>query len=750
MKGGKGGGTGTPSIGELWRAVTATVALGVVLVVILAVPAGAQPAPPANSAPATKTGKDASYVLLRADEATYDRNTGVVTARGNVEIAHGELVLRADTIIYDEKNDKVTATGNVVLLEPTGEVKFSERAEFTNAMKDGVAEGFRMLLADDSRLAAIRGTRTGGVVTTLDKAVFSPCDLCTEDPTRAPLWQVRAVRVTHDSERKEIEYRDAYMDFYGIPVFYTPYFSHPDPSVKRRSGILTPSYGSDSDFGYVLKVPYFWEISPSEDVTITPHLMTDQASVLAANYRRRFTNAEVEVDVSGTTPEREDSLGNPVGGTDFRGHLFAKGTVHHSPIWRSSFQIQNASDDTYLRRYKFPEPERQTLVSKFNTEGFMGRNYAQLSGYSFQGLRETDDPGSSPLVLPFAEYNFVSDPAANGSYMTADASLLAITRDQGTDSRRMAFNGGWHLPYTASTGEIYTLSASLRTDLYSVNDVTTAPGTTESGFAGRVMPQLMAQWRYPFVRGDAIGSQLVEPVAAVVVAPNGGNPDKIPNEDSLDVEFDDTNLFDSSRFTGVDRFESGTRFIYGLNWGYYGNNGGVVEAFAGQSHRLRAEPGFSESSGLRDKTSDIVGRLRLSPGDWLDLIYRTRFDPEEEAARRHQLALSAGPSRFKVGVNYLFLDETSTTSEFTDREELILSFSAQLTKYWGASGYIHQDLAPNGGTISEGLGLVYTDECFTFRVQGLRTFTSDRDLKPTDSLMFILTFKHLGEIASGG
>lgn len=750
MKGGQRGGTGTPPIGRFWRAVTRALALGMMLAVIFGAPARAQTGPSTSPPPATKTGRDASYVLLRADEATYDQNTGVVTARGNVEIAHGELVLRADTITYDEKNDKVIADGNGVLLEPSGEVKFFERAEFTNAMKDGVAEGFRMLLSDDSRLAAIRGTRTGGVVTTLDKAVFSPCDLCKKDPTRAPLWQVRAVRVTHDSERKEIEYKDAYMDFFGIPVFYTPYFSHPDPSVKRRSGILTPSYGSDSDFGYVLKVPYFWEISPSEDITITPHLMTDQASVLAANYRRRFSNAEVEVDASGTTPEREDSAGSPVGGTDFRGHIFAKGTVHHSPIWRSSFQIQNASDDTYLRRYKFPQPERETLTTKFNTEGFKGRNYAQVSAYSFQGLRETDDPGSSPLVLPFGEYNFVSDPAANGSFLTADASILAITRDQGTDSRRLAFNGGWHLPYTASTGEIYTLSASVRTDLYSVNDVETAPGITENGFAGRVMPQLMGQWRYPFVRGDDNGTQLVEPVAAVVVAPNGGNPDKIPNEDSLDVEFDDTNLFDSNRFTGVDRFESGTRFVYGLNWGYYANNGGVVEAFAGQSHRLRAEPSFSESSGLRDKTSDIVGRLRLSPGQWIDLLYRVRFDPEEQAARRHQLGLSAGPSRFKVGVNYLFLDETNATSEFSDREELILSFSAQLTKYWSASGYIHEDLAPNGGTISEGLGLVYTDECFTFRVQGLRTFTSDRDLKPTDSLMFILTFKHLGEIASGG
>ncbi len=714
---------------------------------LLSIVAAGLPSVVLAQAPATKK---SPYVVLRADEATHDQNTGLVTARGKVEIAHEKDILRADTVIYDEKNDKITAIGNVVIMDATGDVKFAEKAEFSNGMRDGWAEGFRMLLKDNSRMAAVRGERTGGVVTTLDKAVYSPCELCKKDPKRAPLWRVRAVRVIHDSERKEIEYKDATLEMFGFPVFYTPYLSHPDPTIQRRSGLLTPSYTSDSDFGSILKLPYFWDMAPNEDMTITPQLMTDQASLLALNYRKRFTNAELELDASGTQPEREDANKRRVGGTDTRGHVFAKGRINHDPVWRSKFQFQNTSDDTYLRRYKFRQPEQQTLTTSLNTEGFQGGNYAQLSAYSFQGLRATDNPGASPLVLPYAEYHYVSQPAANGALLTADTSALLVTRDEGTDTRRLAFNGGWHLPYKAWTGEVYRLSASLRTDLYHASTVTAPDGSLNDGMSGRVMPQLMGEWRYPFVKAENSATQVIEPVAAIVLAPNGGNPKKMPNEDSRDVEFDDTNLFEANRFTGSDRFEGGSRFIYGINWGLYGDRGGAVEAFAGQSQRMKEDTNFTQSSGLREESSDVVGRLRVSPGSWFDLLYRFRYDPDSGVARRHQVGTTFGPPALKIGLSYLFLDETGTNTQFGDREEAVGSFNARLTNRWSATGRLHKNLASNGGTVSQAMGLTYMDECFTFLVQATKNYSADRDLQPSDSLMFRLIFRNLGEFTSRG
>lgn len=709
-------------------------------------------APPSKTAVPATAAKKQPYVLLRADEVTYDQKAGIVTATGKVEIVHKKEILRANKVTYDEKKDVVTAAGNVVMLQPSGEVMFADHAEFTKGMKDGVVEGFRMLLSDNSRLAAAGGTRTGGVITTLNKAVYSPCDVCKKNPKHPPLWRIRAVHVIHDSKRKEVQYKDAFLDFYGIPVFYTPYLSMPDPSVKRRSGFLPPSYGSDSTFGLVLKTPYFWDIAPNKDLTVTPYFMTNEADVLAADYRQRFARGNLEVSGSVTQPRRRDNNGNVVSGTETRGHIFANGEFDHDRIWRTRFQIQRASDATYLQRYHFPLSDTQTLTSDITTEGFKGDNYAQLSAYSFQNLRPTTSSNSTPLVLPFASYDYVSHPDSSGSYFTADSSALVISRSKGTDSRRLSLKTGWHLPYTAWTGEIYSLSAALQTDLYSVNNVTVPSGTKESGVTGRIFPQVMAQWRYPFARAESHSTQVIEPRAAVVLAPNGGNPAKIPNEDSSLIQFDTTNLFSADRFTGVDRVEGGTRFVYGMDWALYGDQGGVVEAFGGQSYRLQKDTTFGANTGLRDKLSDVVGQVRASPGSWLNLLYRFRYNPHSSKFRRNEAQMSVGPDGFKLNANYLFLNESSDngTTQFGNREELTLGYSARINKYWSSNASFTQNLAQQAGPISQSLAFNYHDECFTFRATATRSFTSYGDLKPYTRLLFQLIFKNLGEFDTSG
>lgn len=683
------------------------------------------------------------YVILRADEVTFDEKTGVATATGNVEIGQGARLLRADKIVYVKETDTFKATGNVAVVEPNGDVIFGELGEFTNRFKDGFVEGFRLLFADNSRLAATGARRVGGVVTTLGKGVFSPCELCKEDPTRAPLWRVRAVRVIHDNVRKEVEYKDAYLEMFGVPVFYLPYLSHADPSVKRRTGFLIPSYSSNDEFGVSVTAPYFWAISPSEDATITANIYGREDPMAAGEYRKRFAHGEFLAEGSYTRPEKEDGTGH-----ETRGHLFLEGRQDLDKIWRAKYQLQLTSDDTYIRRYRFDDPDNQTLTSSFNLEGFRGHNYAQVSGYHFKGMRRQDVDGELPLVIPFAEYHYVSHPSRKGAYLTADASLLTVQRTEGTDSRRVSMQGGWHLPYTASTGEVYELSARLQGDLYWFSDTETESGTV-SGTKGRLFPQVMAKWRYPFVRQEKNGHQLIEPVVAVVLAPNGGNPDEIPNEDSQDVEFDDTNLFAASRFTGVDRVDGGQRIVAGLNWGLYGDQGGAIEAFLGQSYRLHTNSAFPDGSGLEDRSSDIVGRLRVSPGSYLDLLYRFRADPDDWEMKRRELKVNAGPRWLRASANYFYVAEATGSGEFGNREQVSLGLKAILSKYWSARAATREDLSGNG-TLSRELGFTYQDECFIFDIRFERTFTEDRDLKPTDTIFFKLIFKHLGEVKGTG
>jgi LPS-assembly protein len=684
--------------------------------------------------------------LLKADQLTVDENREIVVATGNVEISRGSQVLLADRVTYSQKTERLTASGNVALLHPTGEVTFAEQAEFSDDFKDGVAKGIRMLLTDNSRLAAVSGRRSEGLITEMKKGVYSPCKLCKGHPKRPPLWRIKAARIIHDAKNKNVEYRDATLEMFGIPVFYTPYLTHPDPSVKRRSGFLAPDYGNSSDLGVVIRAPYYINIAQDKDATITPILTTNEGPVFFGEYRQRLRNGEFEIE--GSITQSNKGVGTD---DDTRGHIRGRGRFDLNDVWRAGFEIDRSSDDTYLRRYDFGRGGEDTLTSLGFVEGFHGRNYAKLSAMAFQGLRERDDAEETPLVTPFGEFNYVSRPDRWGGRFDVDASFLALTRSEGTDSRRLSLKSGWRLPYTSPGGHVYTLSASLQTDIYHVENLTAPKNPTaskQSGVTGRIFPQLTMDWRYPLVRRDRKATHLIEPMAAIVISPNGHNPGKIPNDDSQDLVFDDTNLFSPNRFTGVDRVDGGQRITYGLNWGLFGHKNNLITGFIGQSFRLRDNNDFSAGSGLNEQLSDLVARVRYSPNSNINILYRTRIDPDDFSANRSEVDLGFGflERRGWINLDYLLVSEEAGTGEFGDREEISGSLSYRINNYWRMNANARRDLSANGGFISYGGGFMYEDECFIFNTTLNRSFTRDRDIEPTDNIFFKLTFKHLGEV----
>lgn len=687
--------------------------------------------------------------LISADQVTFDEELNIVTASGNVEISQGDRIVKADAVSYNVNTNVVSATGNVALLEPSGDVLFAEYVELTDDLGEGFIRDIRVLLSDRSRMAAVSGQRSGGNRTVLNRAIFSPCELCKEDPTKAPLWQLKANKIVHDQAEQEIRYYDARMEIFGIPVAYTPYLSHPDPTVKKKSGFLAPTFRNSDTLGFSAQVPYFWNIASNQDLTFAPIITSEQGPVAAGEYRHLFTNGTLDISGSATIADREDS-GGEVEENRFRGHIDAEGRFDIDETWRWGFDAKRSSDDTYQRVYDFGSD--RTLTSRAFVEGFRGRNYAAVNSFAYQGLRESDVNDESPIILPLADYNFTSEPLFANSVARLDANVLALTRTEGRDSRRASIIGGWDLPFISPLGDSYKFTAQVQADGYWVNgvdpdsDEVNPDGSTFDGFTGRVFPQLAAEWRYPWVQANESFSQVVEPIVQVIAAPNGSNPGEIPNEDSRDFEFDDTNLFSLNRFAGLDRVDSGSRVNYGFKWNIF-QGSSSSEAFIGQSYALKENDDFSENSGLADNFSDFVGRVRINPIDEIDLLYRFRVDDEDFEARRNELDLSVGPPLLNVGVNYLFLKNTNELDEFDDREEVTVRVSSQLSQYWSTFASHRRDLEEKS-SLETRVGLTYQDECFL--IEGLveRTFFTDRDLEPEDTFAVRFVFKHLGEFST--
>ncbi|MEX0838592.1 MAG: LPS-assembly protein LptD [Parvibaculum sp.] len=686
-------------------------------------------------------------VLMQADELAYDREARVVTATGHVEIAFGDRVLLADRVTYDETTGVVTADGNVSLLDPQGDVAFADRLVLRNEMKDGVIQTLRILLSDNSKLAGHDVVRTGGNMTTLHRGVYSPCDICEEKGHTTPLWQIKAFRVIHSKEEQRIIYEDAYLEFFGVPVAYVPYFSQPDPTVKRQSGFLPPKLASSTDLGQEVEIPYYWAVAPDKDVTLMPRFTTKEGIVYKGEYRQRVESGAFKFFGTGTWP-RTQTQGTP-GDAHFRGSLFGDGGFIIDENWRWGFRSELASDDTYLRKYDLSSAT--DLVSNINARYANGRNSFTADAYYFRGLLATDQNATTPWVAPLLQYNYSYPEQMAGGRVGFSANAMVLDRRQGASSRRVSTTINWDRRKTSAAGFVYRLFASLRGDVYSVSGVQdpSLPAVTfENSTIARALPTIGTEWSYPLVRSDDNFRQVIEPIVQLIYSPNIGNTVEIPNEDSLSFEFDDTNLFSEDRFSGLDRWETGARANVGVRYTVFTPDGGEASAMIGQSYRIEENSSLTSDTGLRDQTSDYVGSVTIAPSNDFLLSYRFRIDDERYKIRRNEVNFLGHVDRWsgQFGYAYFAADQSVT---FTSREEVFLGAAVKLDDYWRAFGRTRQDIA-NDRAVENRIGFGYEDECFDFSLSFNQSFTSDRDIEPEKSVILQITLKTLGEARIAG
>lgn len=673
-----------------------------------------------------------------ADELVHDKVHHLISAKGHVEFTNNHNILKADNVTFYQQDNLVKAAGNIIILEATGNVIFADYLELTGDFKQGFIDNIKIITADYSRLAAKKVSR-GDNRDVLEYGVFSPCDLCEAEPDKPPVWQIKAIKVIHDEASQNITYHNAWLEIGKIPVFYTPYFTHPSPEVERRRGFLAPKIGGRKNLGATLETPYFYDLSPQEDFTFSPVFTTKENIVLKGEHRKIYDDY-AESDVNGSITK--DSSGN------LKSQIDLKARKEINDHYAVKTKIARISDDTYLKRYGLEGEDSNWLESNLVLEGFDNQSYVTSNVMLFQDLRENVSNNTTPTVLEPLNFDLINEPKKHGSYTSLTGSSRILERKEGAKSRRISLIAGWHLPYTGPQGDLYHLSATLRGDGYHVERVTTNNNTQYTGFVTRAFPELSMKWHYPLARKEKASYQVIEPVIVGVISPTSINNSKIPNEDSRDLELDDTNVLERNHFIGYDRVATGTRINYGIKWSAYGEQTGRASLFLGQSYRFSKEAFFPKESGLDKHFTDYVGRMQANPSEFFDLMYSFRLDQSNFQARRNEVAVNAGTSVLKLGADYTFIN-SSEFSDLVDRKEVGIRARSELTKFWNAEIYHRHNLIRNGGPINYGASLIYDDECFTVDTSFKRDYTSDRDYKGGYSFGITLYFKPLGKVQTG-
>ena len=392
-------------------------------------------------APAAGAQQPKDRLLLQAQEMIYDRDRNTIEAKGQVQIYYQGRVLQADRVVYDQTTKRVHAQGNAKLTEKDGTVSYSDRFELTDDFKEGFVDSIRTDSSDKTFMTGARAERSQGNVMVLDRATYTACPACEEDPSKPPLWQVRAKRIIHNKDEQTIYYEDASLELMGIPVAYLPYFSMADPSQKRKTGFLLPSYSVTERLGAGIKTPFFWAIAPNYDLTVTPTYYSTQGLLLDTEWRHRLVNGAYNVRLSGifqNDPSVFLPAPNGPGSNKFRGMAASAGQVLLNDHWKVGWDGTYLSDKWYMKDYHLPVASLSSnyfaeSTSTLYLTGQGERSFFDLRSYYFQTLSSYDLQRQQPVVAPVFDYNKTVNlsPARTGGIggeLEIDANFVNITR----------------------------------------------------------------------------------------------------------------------------------------------------------------------------------------------------------------------------------------------------------------------------------------------------------------------------------
>jgi LPS-assembly protein len=423
-----------------------------------------------TTTPQTASPKD--RLLVQAEEMIFNKDKNTVEARGKVQIYYQGRALQADKVIYDRERNRVQAQGNAKLTEKDGTVSYADRFELTDDFKEGFVDSIRSDTSENTHMTGARAERSQGNVMALERATYTACPACAEDPDKPPMWQVRARKIIHNKDEQTIYYEDATLEFLGVPVAYVPYLSMADPSVKRKSGVLAPRYSATSKLGAGVGVPVFWAIAPNYDLTVTPNFYSRQGLLLNAEWRHQVLNGAYNVRVAGIFQKDTSAFELPPNGAGdrkFRGSVESAGQFMLNDKWRFGWDGTFLTDRWFLTDYQLPLTALSSnyfreATSTIYLTGQGERGFFDLRSYYFQGLSSYDLQSQQPIVAPVWDYNKTIDlPAAKsagiGGEIEIDANFTHFTRELASFQSTNAATGTRTLDSAYSLYDVCTPNA---------------------------------------------------------------------------------------------------------------------------------------------------------------------------------------------------------------------------------------------------------------------------------------------------
>ncbi len=622
--------------------------------------------------------------------------------------------IKSDEIIYDENQSLINAKGNVILNDVEGNTYFFEELVSDDEFKNLNGKDIGVRLDDGSRIVGSKLIKKNNI-SGLNDAEYTPClenDYLIED---CPGWKLKAKRIFQDNESETIYYDHARIHLFNIPVFYMPYFSHPDPSVKKRSGFLMPTVETDQNLGDTFSIPIFYNIKSNLDLTFTPTIQSKSNDFYSINYRhlnkKGFFNIDTSID------DNNDNSGTS-------NHFFFNGRINNSFGSLDTF-LQTSNNDTYMRKNKINK--LTVLKSGLSFEMTDENHFFSIDtiGYKHLAIQNGEQ---WEYVYPRLVYNIdnIKDQIFNGNITLNNQ--FDFNKELNDDYTSLASSqANWHKNIVNNkNGLVFENRANLRIVSISV-DSKTEQDTNNVRF----YPQISSVIGYPLMKTSSNFSQTLTPIVMPILAPynNYTNTQQISN----------SNLFSSNRAISIKEWESGPRINYGLEWFLDNNVDKSLKFTLGQSFKLN-----KNNSDTTDELSDYYFSSDASIKN--NFIYNTIvLDRKDIDVKSISMNTYSEIYNFKFKIDYDYTsgkyasinEQVAIGGEYNFKDNFFLKFTGT------------KDIDTNKN-IGYQYGLLYEDNCLGIDLSYYRDQTIDRDIRESDGYSFTIVLKPFGSTKSYG
>tara|TARA_B100001057_G_scaffold469344_1_gene529549 strand:+ start:2568 stop:4664 length:2097 start_codon:yes stop_codon:yes gene_type:complete len=646
-------------------------------------------------------------VIINAENVSIDNINEKVNANGNILIQTNKFISTSDKTTYNQKINEFKSSGNVIIKDNFKNHYYFDELITDKDFNNAIGSNAKIRMNDGSRIVGKSFMRTSGKVNQINKASYTPClrknyllDYC-------PGWKLSSDKVIHDEEKQTVYYEGAVLSILNVPILYTPIFAHPDPSVKKRTGLLMPSVSNDNNLGTSISIPIFLNIASNYDLTLKPTFQTKSDDYYSLNYRHLTKNHRIDID---------SSISNNESNTGTKNHIFLDGKIEN-PYGEFDYKIRTTNNDTYMRQNQINN--LTILDSGLNFTKEMENSYLDFSAYAYKHLN--NQPSQKweyvypKVTLDIYKYN---DPIINKDWEIKNSILnyrdinknynQQLSSEFLSRDTKLINNIGLKFENNIQSRFIYFNNSK-----DNLNQI-------------RIFPQLSSKISYPLARTDKNKTQFLEPVIMPIIAPY--------NNYSKSEKISSSNIFSSNRETSLSQWEDGPRMNYGINWLINYNNF-TINSSIGQSARINK----ANEIGSFDEISNYFIGNTIDFGNIGYIKTDFTIDRRDIYLKDNNVNASINIGRYKFGLDY----DYETSNKVKTSEQVSMGTKVELLNNITIIASARKNLMTQK-SIGNAFGMHYENDCIAINLDYFNDFTIVGDLKNSKGFSFTVTLKPFG------